>query len=57
MRTIPITTASVTYILDQSNSMADDIGYLEVKISDGASGAIDFVVRMLGFVNRRKQIS
>ncbi|MFZ1625835.1 MAG: hypothetical protein WAU48_13770 [Gammaproteobacteria bacterium] len=57
MSTIPITTALVTYILDQSNSMADDIGYLEVKVSDGVSGAIDFAIRMLGFVNRRKQIS
>ncbi len=39
--------ASISYILDQSSSMADDIGYLQVTISDGVSGAIDFAVRML----------
>jgi hypothetical protein len=39
--------ASISYVLDQSDSMADGIGYLQVTISDGLSGAIDFVVQVL----------
>lgn len=39
--------ASISYVLDQSDSMADDVGYLQVTISDGLDGAIDFVVRVL----------
>lgn len=41
------TAASLSYVLDQSDSMPDDTGYLEVTISDGLAGAIDFVVRLL----------
>jgi hypothetical protein len=39
--------ASVSYVLDQSDVMPDDVGYLQVTISDGLDGAIDFSVRML----------
>ena len=39
--------ASVSYILDQSSSMPDDTGYLQVTISDGLAGAVDFLVTML----------
>lgn len=39
--------ASLSYVLDQSGSMADNVGYLQVTISDGLDGAIDFAVRLL----------
>jgi hypothetical protein len=39
--------ASLSYILDQSSSMPDDTGYLQVTISDGLAGAVDFLVTML----------
>ena len=38
---------SISYILDQSTSMPGDTGYLQVTISDGLSGAIDFRVQVL----------
>ena len=38
--------ASLSYVLDQSGSMADNVGYLQVTISDGLDGAIDFAVRL-----------
>jgi hypothetical protein len=40
--------ASVSYYLDQSNALPDGINYLQVTISDGADGAVDFVVQTLG---------
>jgi hypothetical protein len=39
--------ASVSYYLDQSNDMPDGTNYLQVTISDGASGNIDFSVQVL----------
>lgn len=39
--------ASVSYFLDQSNKMADGVNYLQVTISDGLNGAIDFKVEAL----------
>jgi hypothetical protein len=39
--------ASLSYVLDQSDRMADGVGYVEVTISDGPDGAIDFAVRAL----------
>jgi len=36
--------ASVQYLLDQSNTLADDIDYLLVTISDGVDGQLDFLV-------------
>jgi hypothetical protein len=39
--------ASLSYILDQSGSMPDGTGYLQVTISDGLAGSIDFNVRLL----------
>lgn len=39
--------ASITYFLDQSNSLTDNVGYLQVTIADGAEGAIDFTVQAL----------
>ena len=39
--------AAVSYVLDQSNALANGVPYLQVTISDGASGAIDFDVQVL----------
>lgn len=39
--------ASISYFLDQSDKLADGTNYLEVTISDGADGAIDFTVTAL----------
>jgi hypothetical protein len=39
--------ASVSYTLDQSDVLPDGTGYLQVTISDGAEGAIDFSVQAL----------
>ena len=39
--------ASVSYILDQSNTLADGVPYLQVTVADGADGAIDFTVEIL----------
>jgi hypothetical protein len=36
--------ASVSFYLNQSNSLPDDVNYLQVNIADGADGAIDFTV-------------
>lgn len=43
----PAQAASVSYILDQSNALTDDVNYLQVTIADGAEGAIDFTVETL----------
>lgn len=43
----PVNAASISYVLDQSSSLDDGIGYLQVTISDGLAGAIDFTVQML----------
>lgn len=48
---MPLQAASVSYVLDQSNADAafpDGTPYLYVTIADGASGAIDFTVSILG---------
>lgn len=42
-----VSAASLTYVLDQSDVLPDDTGYLQVTISDGLDGAIDFNVRIL----------
>ena len=39
--------ASVSFYLNQSNSLPDDVNYLQVTIADGADGAIDFTVTAL----------
>lgn len=39
--------ASISYFLDQSDKLADGTNYLQVTISDGANGAIDFTVSAL----------
>ncbi len=39
--------ASITYDLDRSNVLADEVAYLQVTVADGASGAIDFTVTVL----------
>lgn len=39
--------ASISYFLDQSDKLADGTNYLQVTISDGANGAIDFTVTAL----------
>jgi hypothetical protein len=39
--------APVTVTLDQSSVLHDGTGYLQVAISDGINGAIDFAVRVL----------
>ena len=38
---------TVTYILDQSNVLADDVDYLSVMISDNTQGQLDFRVSTL----------
>lgn len=47
---LPAQAAAITFLLDQSNADAafpDGTPYLEVTVSDGHVGAIDFTVRML----------
>lgn len=39
--------STVTYILDQSNALDDNIDYLSVMISDGTEGQLDFRVTTL----------
>ncbi len=39
--------ASVSFFLDQSNRLPDNVNYLQVTIADGAAGAIDFTVSAL----------
>ena len=39
--------ASVSYYLDQSNDLANDVNYVQVTISDGVAGNIDFTVEVL----------
>jgi hypothetical protein len=43
----PSKAASVSYVLDQSNVLADGVPYLQVTVADGAEGAIDFTVQVL----------
>lgn len=43
--------ASVSYILDSSDRLPAGQPYVEVTISDGADGAIDFVVKTLDALN------
>ncbi len=44
----PSQAATVSYLLDQSNKLADGINYLQVTISDeGTPGSIDFTVKAL----------
>ncbi len=39
--------ASISYYIDQSNDLPDDVNYLQVTISDGVGGNIDFQVDVL----------
>ena len=39
--------ATVTYVMNQSNRIADDVAYLDVQLTEGASGAVDVTVRAL----------
>ncbi len=39
--------ASISYVMDQSNALRDGVSYLQVTISDGAEGAINFTVQAL----------
>jgi hypothetical protein len=43
--------ASVSYFLDQSNTLADGPNYLKVTVSDGTGGLIDFKVETLAPLN------
>lgn len=43
--------ASVSYYLNQSNALPDGTNYLQVTISDGVDGAIDFLVETLSPLN------
>ncbi len=45
--TTSIQAASISYYLDQSDELPDGINYLQVTISDGSNGAIDFTVEVL----------
>lgn len=40
--------ASISYLLDQSNTLPDGTSYLQVTVADGEDGAIDFTVQVLG---------
>lgn len=40
--------SSLSFYLDQSNVLADGTNYLRVDVADGAGGAIDFTVQVLG---------
>lgn len=44
----PAQAASISYFLDQSNALPDGSNYLRVDVADGANGAIDFTVQVLG---------
>jgi hypothetical protein len=44
---LPAHSASVSYILNQSNALADGVDYLKVTLSDGAAGAINFKIEVL----------
>jgi hypothetical protein len=39
--------ASISYFIDQSNLLPDGVNYLQVTISEGDDGAIDFMVEAL----------
>lgn len=39
--------ASISYYLDQSDKLADGTNYLQVTISDGLNGAVNFTVEVL----------
>lgn len=43
----PAFSASVSYLLNQSNKLPDGVDYLRVTLSDGASGAVDVQVEAL----------
>lgn len=49
--TAPAFGASVSYFLDQSNDLPDGTNYLQVTISDGIGGLIDFSVETLAPLN------
>jgi len=49
--TAPAFGASVSYFLDQSNDLTDGTNYLQVTISDGIGGLIDFSVETLAPLN------
>lgn len=51
--TAPAQSATLSYLLDQSNVLADGTAYLQVDVSDGTDGAIDFTVRVLGALGDR----
>lgn len=48
LATAPAQAASVSYFMDLSNALPDGTSYLQVTISDGTNGAIDFLVEILG---------
>lgn len=43
-----VSAASVTWTLNQSNSLPDGPNYVQVTVEDGANGAVDFTVEALG---------
>jgi hypothetical protein len=43
----PANAASVSYFLDQSDKLPDGVNYLQVTISDGENGAVNFRVEAL----------
>jgi hypothetical protein len=43
----PSLATTVTYIMDQSNTLADDVDYLSVTLSDDTAGQLDFWVDTL----------
>lgn len=47
MLATPAHSASITYVLDQSNVFDDGVPYLQVTLSDGADGSVDFKVELL----------
>src|SRR5690606_30227476 len=47
LATAPAQAASVSYYLDQSDVLPDGTNWLQVTISDGIDGAVDFTVQIL----------
>ncbi|GAB4511087.1 MAG: hypothetical protein Tsb0026_13730 [Sulfuricaulis sp.] len=48
---LPARAASVSFFLDQSNALPDDINYLSVMLTENGSGGVDFLVQTLDPLN------
>jgi hypothetical protein len=48
---LPVRAASVSFLLDQSNTLPDDTHYLSVMLTENATGGVDFLVQTLEPLN------